>query len=91
VIWGCPVRAWAWHFVTPKSGEAGCPRCPAIEETPASKLTPALRRKVCLLALKLGHRIGHTDAGAVEFLISGDGQVYFLEKNTRLQVEHGVT
>lgn len=62
-----------------------------IEETPASKLTPALRRKVCLLALKLGHRIGYTNAGTVEFLISGDGQVYFLEMNTRLQVEHGVT
>ena len=62
-----------------------------IEETPASKLTPKLRRKVCQLALKLGHRIGYTNAGTVEFLISGDGQVYFLEMNTRLQVEHGVT
>ena len=62
-----------------------------IEETPASKLTPAMRRKVCQLALKLGHKIGYTNAGTVEFLISGDSQVYFLEMNTRLQVEHGVT
>ena len=62
-----------------------------IEETPASKLTPKLRRKVCQLALKLGHRIGYTNAGTVEFLVSRDGQVYFLEMNTRLQVEHGVT
>ena len=62
-----------------------------IEETPASKLTPALRRKVCHLALKLGHYVGYTNAGTVEFLVSGDGQVYFLEMNTRLQVEHGVT
>ena len=62
-----------------------------IEETPASKLTPRLRRKVCQLALKLAHHIGYTNSGTVEFLVSGDGQVYFLEMNTRLQVEHGVT
>ena len=62
-----------------------------IEETPATKLTPALRRKVCNMALKLGNKIGYTNAGTVEFLVSGDGQVYFLEMNTRLQVEHGVT
>ena len=62
-----------------------------IEETPASKLTPRLRRKVCQLALKLGNKIGYSNAGTVEFLVSGDGQIYFLEMNTRLQVEHGVT
>ena len=62
-----------------------------IEETPASKLTPRLRRKVCHLALKLGNKIGYNNAGTVEFLVSADGQVYFLEMNTRIQVEHGVT
>ncbi len=62
-----------------------------IEETPATKLTPRLRQRVGNLALKLGHRIGYTNTGTVEFLVSGDGQVYFLEMNTRLQVEHGVT
>ena len=62
-----------------------------IEETPATKLTPALRRKVCNMALKLGNKIGYTNAGTVEFLVSGDGQVYFLEMNTRIQVEHGIT
>tara|TARA_B100000315_G_scaffold175814_1_gene164337 strand:- start:2002 stop:3561 length:1560 start_codon:yes stop_codon:yes gene_type:complete len=62
-----------------------------IEETHATKLTPKLRRRVCKLALKLGKRIGYTNAGTVEFLIAPDGEVYFLEMNTRLQVEHGVT
>ena len=63
-----------------------------IEETPASaKLTPRLRSRVSSLALRLGQAIGYTNAGTVEFLVSGDGSVYFLEMNTRLQVEHGVT
>ena len=62
-----------------------------IEETRATKLTPKLRQKVCRLALKLGRKIGYTNAGTVEFLVSADGQVFFLEMNPRLQVEHGVT
>ena len=62
-----------------------------IEETQAAKLTPKVRRKVCSWALKLGKKIGYTNAGTVEFLVSPEGQVYFLEMNTRLQVEHGVT
>ena len=62
-----------------------------IEETPTTKLTPKLRRKLCKLAIKLGRHIGYTNAGTVEFLVSQDQQVYFLEMNTRLQVEHGVT
>ena len=63
-----------------------------IEETPASsKLTPELRRRLASLAVTLGQRIGYNNAGTVEFLVSRDGSVYFLEMNTRLQVEHGVT
>ena len=62
-----------------------------VEETQAAKLSPEVRRKVCGLALKLGRKIGFTNAGTVEFLVSPDGQVFFLEMNTRLQVEHGVT
>jgi acetyl-CoA carboxylase biotin carboxylase subunit len=63
-----------------------------IEETPSSaKLTPRLRRRVSSLALKLGQFIKYSNAGTVEFLMSDDGSVYFLEMNTRLQVEHGVT
>ena len=62
-----------------------------VEETPAVKLSPRLRRRICQMALKLGKHIGYTNAGTVEFLVSPDGQVFFLEINTRLQVEHGVT
>ncbi len=62
-----------------------------VEETQALKLTPEVRRKVCRLALKLARKIGYTNAGTVEFLVSKEGMVFFLEMNTRLQVEHGVT
>ena len=63
-----------------------------VEETPSpDKLTPQLRNKICKLATKLGKYIGYTSSGTVEFLVSEDGTVFFLEMNTRLQVEHGVT
>ena len=63
-----------------------------VEETPSTaKLTPRLRRRVCSLAAKLGNFIGYSSLGTVEFLVSTDGSVFFLEMNTRLQVEHGVT
>ena len=62
-----------------------------VEETQAEKLSPEVRSKVCRLALKLGRKIGYTNAGTVEFLVSKEGLVFFLEMNTRLQVEHGVT
>jgi len=61
------------------------------ETTSTAKLTPQLRRRVCNLATKLGKFIGYTSTGTVEFLVSADGTVFFLEMNTRLQVEHGVT
>ena len=63
-----------------------------VEETPAAaKLTPQTRRRVAALALTLGQRLAYNNTGTVEFLVSRDGGVYFLEVNTRLQVEHGVT
>ncbi len=63
-----------------------------VEETPAqAKLTPQLCRRICNLATKLGKHIGYTSTGTVEFLVSADGTLFFLEMNTRLQVEHGVT
>ena len=62
-----------------------------IEETPATKLPDKTRNKLHKLAIKLGKYINYTNAGTVEFLVSDQGQIYFLEMNTRLQVEHGVT
>ena len=63
-----------------------------VEETPSStKLTPKVRRRVSSLATKLGKFIDYTSLGTVEFLVTADGSVFFLEMNTRLQVEHGVT
>ena len=62
-----------------------------VEEAPSVKLTPAVRKKLYKLAVKFGKFIGYTNAGTVEFLVTAQGQIYFLEMNTRLQVEHGVT
>ena len=62
-----------------------------VEEAPSVKLTPVVRKKLYKLAVKFGKFIGYTNAGTVEFLVTSQGQIYFLEMNTRLQVEHGVT
>ncbi|MGI9665492.1 MAG: acetyl/propionyl/methylcrotonyl-CoA carboxylase subunit alpha [Acidimicrobiia bacterium] len=61
-----------------------------VEESPAPHFTPELRQKLGELALALGHAAGYQSAGTVEFLFS-DGEFYFLEMNTRIQVEHTVT
>ena len=62
-----------------------------VEESPASKLTAEQQSSLLDHALKLARHIGYTNAGTVEFLVSPEGEIYFLEMNTRLQVEHGVT
>lgn len=63
-----------------------------IEETPAPNLTQALRQALSATAIKLGQAIGYRSAGTVEFVYDNDShEFYFLEVNTRLQVEHGVT
>jgi propionyl-CoA carboxylase alpha chain len=62
-----------------------------IEETPAPTLTDATREEICAAAVAAGKAIGYTNAGTVEFVLDPDGHFWFLEVNTRLQVEHPVT
>lgn len=62
-----------------------------IEEAPSSGVHNALRERIYEAALSTGRTLGYTSAGTVEFLLAPDGQFYFLEVNTRIQVEHPVT
>ncbi len=62
-----------------------------IEESPSTAVTPELRKRISdklRVALKA---IGYTNAGTVEFLMDADGNLYFIEVNARIQVEHPVT
>jgi len=62
-----------------------------IEEAPSLAVTPALRRRMSDAATAAAGAVGYLGAGTIEFLLAPTGEFYFLEMNTRLQVEHPVT
>ena len=62
-----------------------------LEESPSPALTPGLRKRISEAAIRAGQAAGYENAGTVEFLLDAAGNFYFLEMNTRLQVEHPVT
>ncbi len=62
-----------------------------IEETPSPVITDKQRKALGKAALSIGKAAGYVNAGTVEFLLDQDGEFFFLEMNTRLQVEHTVT
>jgi acetyl-CoA carboxylase biotin carboxylase subunit len=62
-----------------------------VEETPSLALTPEIRQQMGEVAVKIASSIQYAGAGTMEFILDGKGQFFFLEMNTRLQVEHAVT
>ena len=62
-----------------------------VEEAPCSTLTPALRERMGQAAVRAALAVQYSGAGTLEFLLGQDGQFYFMEMNTRIQVEHPVT
>ena len=62
-----------------------------IEECPSPLLTPSLRRKMGQAAIKLAQSVNYVNAGTMEFLVDAEENYYFIEMNTRIQVEHTIT
>jgi acetyl-CoA carboxylase biotin carboxylase subunit len=62
-----------------------------IEEAPSPAVTPQLRARLVEAAVTAARHVGYVNAGTVEFVVDRDGEPFFLEMNTRLQVEHPVT
>ena len=62
-----------------------------LEEAPAASINRELREDICKDAVKAAEKIKYTNAGTIEFLVDEEGNYYFLEMNTRIQVEHPIT
>ena len=62
-----------------------------VEESPSPAVSPALRAAMTSAAAAVATAVGYTNAGTIEFLLDEDDRFYFLEMNTRLQVEHPIT
>lgn len=62
-----------------------------IEESPCSAITPELRQKMGETAVQAAKAVGYESAGTIEFLLDASGEFFFMEMNTRIQVEHPVT
>ena len=62
-----------------------------IEECPSPLMTPGLRKKMGQAAIRLAEAVDYVNAGTLEFLVDNDGHFYFMEMNTRIQVEHTIT
>ncbi len=62
-----------------------------VEQAPSPNISDQLREDICKSAIKLAKAVSYTNVGTVEFLVDAEGKYYFIEMNTRLQVEHPVT
>jgi acetyl-CoA carboxylase, biotin carboxylase subunit len=62
-----------------------------LEESPAPAIGPQTREEMAAAAVRLAASVGYMNAGTVEFIVDADGHFYFIEMNTRIQVEHPVT
>ena len=62
-----------------------------VEESPSPAISDDIRKKMCRMAVKLAQEAKYVNAGTIEFLVDKDGNFYFIEMNTRVQVEHTVT
>jgi acetyl-CoA carboxylase biotin carboxylase subunit len=62
-----------------------------VEECPSPLMSPELRKKMGDASIKLCETVGYTNAGTIEYLVDDDGNFYFMEMNTRIQVEHPIT
>ncbi len=62
-----------------------------VEEAPSPAVTPTIRRRLTALSVRAARKVRYTSAGTMEFILDAKGRVFFIEMNTRIQVEHPVT